>query len=211
MTELSKIAQKYYTDKGCTYYNSHCFTEVYDKYFQKFKDENRKIFILEIGVQFGYDLLMINEYFEGNCEIWGIDIDISNIRVEYPENIHIIEMNGADTQKLQEFYNSHLKASISTLPNFDIIIDDASHESEDIFTTLKFFYNKLAYNGIYIIEDLHYCGAEQVRNYLNNFNNNNYIDDELDTISNAIKICAVYNINSYCKCFNKSSCAVLQF
>ena len=41
MTELSKIAQNYLTDKGNTYINSHCYTEIYDQYFQKYKEENR--------------------------------------------------------------------------------------------------------------------------------------------------------------------------
>jgi hypothetical protein len=209
MTELSKIAQKYYTDKGCTYYNSHCFTEIYDSYFQKFKNENRKIYILEIGIQYGYDLLMINEYFEGNCEIWGIDINTSIIKADLPENVHIIEMNATDSQKLNELYHSNIVMSVNKIPNFDIIIDDGSHHSCDIFATLKFFYNKLSYDGIYIIEDLHYSGATEAKNYINNFN---HIDDELDKVTNNIKTSIIYNINSYCCDFgNRSSCAILQF
>ena len=133
MTELSKIAEKYLTDKGCTYYNSHCYTEIYDQYFQKYKDENRKVCILEIGIQCGYDLLMLNEYFKGNCEIYGLDIDLSTFEINYPNNIHILEINATDINAINNCYNSVRKYSICEIPLFDIIIDDGSHDAIDIF------------------------------------------------------------------------------
>ena len=214
MTELSKLAEKYLTDKGNTYYNSHGYTEIYDSYFQKLKNENRKIYILEIGVQCGYDLLLLNDYFEGNCEIYGIDIDIKQCKIDIPENIHILEMNGSNINELQKWYNNSIKYSVSQLPMFDIIIDDGSHTSSDIFNSLKFFYNKLSENGLYIIEDLHCAYSEEALNYLalGGFNNTNIKDNELKIIQQHMAICNMHYIyNNYNIHFKCSICCIIQF
>lgn len=209
MTELSKIAQKYLTDKGTTYYHSHYYTEIYDDYFQQFKNENRKINILEIGVQCGYDLLMINEYFEGNCEIWGLDIDLSNLQIELPSNIHVIEMNAADINELNNWYKSNEYNNIYTLPYFDIIIDDGSHQSNDILQSMIFLHDKLSKNGIYIVEDLHANCANMALQFitLNNINN-----DELINMQNKIIFKAVYyHQQQPIICEQNSICAILKF
>ena len=104
MTELSNIASKYLTDKGVTYLNSHKYTEIYDRYFNEFRKTTNKVFILEIGVQRGYDLLMINEYFKGNCEIYGLDIDLSNLEIELPDNIHVFEIDASNHENLAKLY-----------------------------------------------------------------------------------------------------------
>lgn len=210
MTELSKIAQNYYTDKGVTYYNSHCYTEIYDSYFKELKNENRKVYILEIGIQSGYDLLMINDYFEGNCEIYGIDINLNNLEIELPNNIHVFEFDAANLKNLTDFYKKFQTWSIIKLPQFDIIIDDGSHNSIDILTSLSFFYNKLSKNGIYIIEDLHANTAKDALYYLT-FNENK-CNVQMDNVTNKIKSNIIYyNYDSYCNDFKCSICAILRF
>lgn len=215
MTELSKIAQKYLTDKGNTYYNSHGYTEIYDNYFQKLKEENRKIYILEIGIQCGYDLLMLNEYFEGNCEIYGIDINIAQCRIDdIPSNIHIIQMNGANKDELEKWYNDNALYSMIKLPMFDIIIDDGSHASLDIFNTLKFFYDKLSDNGLYIIEDLHHDDAKDALNYIAfcGINGVSIADDGLKIVQQHMTNCNLHYIyTNYNKQFISSVCSVIQF
>ena len=209
MTELSLIAQNYLTDKGCTYFNSHCYTKIYDSYFQKLKNKNRKVYILEIGVQAGYDLLMINDYFKGNCEIYGFDIDLSNLAIELTDNIHVFELNAANISDLNEFYINNKIFATYNIPQFDIIIDDGSHWSQDILTSLSFFYNKLSRDGIYIIEDLHAESAKEALNYLtfNESNNINMVDVTKNIQSKTIH----YICNSYCIEYNSSICAVLIF
>lgn len=209
MTELSLIAQNYLTDKGCTYFNSHCYTEIYNSYFQKLKNKNRKVYILEIGVQAGYDLLMMNDYFEGNCEIYGFDININTLEVELPDNIHIFELNAASIPELNKFYSNLIHWSVNKMPQFDIIIDDGSHESQDILTSLYFFYLMLSYDGIYIIEDLHAESAKEALNYLT-FNESNNIN--MDDVTKNIQSKTIHYIcNSYCIDYDSSICAVLTF
>lgn len=210
MTELSKIAQNYLTDKGNTYINSHCYTEIYDQYFQQYKEENRKVYILEIGIQCGYDLLMLNDYFKGNCEIYGFDIDLSNLQVELPNNIHVFEIDATNAELINNWYNNHFFNinCMFKLPLFDIIIDDGSHHAIDIFKSLQIFYNKLSNDGIYIIEDLH---ADDDALYYLNFRNTN-LDINLDNITNKITSCIIYhNYNSYCIDYKSSICAILTF
>lgn len=210
MTELSKIAQNYLTDKGNTYINSHCYTEIYDQYFQKYKEENRKIYILEIGIQCGYDLLMLNDYFKGNCEIYGLDIDLSNLQVELPSNIHVFELDATNEELINNFLyeNSNIISGIYNIPKFDIIIDDGSHQAIDIFKSLQIFYNKLSNDGIYIIEDLH---ADNESLYYLNFRNTN-LDINLDNVTNKLASCIIYhNYNSYCIEYKPSICAILTF
>ena len=217
MTELSKIASKYYTDKGITYFNSHGYTEIYDAYFKNLKNENRKVFILEIGIQAGYDLLMLNDYFDGNCEIYGIDINISTYQIKdkLPENIHLIEMDGSNINELVTWYNNSIKLnyeSVYHIPLFDLIIDDGSHCSEDIINTLIFFYNKLSNNGLYIIEDLHASQSSEILNYLTVTDTNTIQNEQLRNVFNKranMFINYIYN-NSNIE-YNSSIFAILQF
>jgi hypothetical protein len=61
MSELTILANKYGSDKGTVYGDKHNFTETYEKYFKSFKD--KKINILEIGVNDGSSLKMWYDYF----------------------------------------------------------------------------------------------------------------------------------------------------
>ena len=214
MTELSKIAQKYSTDKGNTFINSHGYTEIYDQYLKKYKDENRKIYILEIGVQCGYDLLMINEYFEGNCEIYGFDIDLSKMQLDLPDNIHVFELNATDSEAVYWWFDDRYNVAnnLCTIPMFDIIIDDGSHFSNDILKSLSIFHNKLANNGTYIIEDLHFENAKEALYFLN-FKESPYNEEyQLNNVINKMASCTIYhNYLSYCDAYKPSICAILTF
>ena len=154
MKELSYLATKYLTDKGVTWFNSHGYTEIYDYYFSKLKSLNRKINILEIGVQCGYDLDLFNEYFEGNCDIYGFDINLDNYKCEPKDNIHLFNINASDVNTLSEFYFNNMNFSTCRIPMFDIIIDDGSHIGYEQLSSLSFLYNKLSKDGFYILEAL---------------------------------------------------------
>lgn len=209
MTELSNIASKYLTDKGVTYLNSYKYTEIYDQYFNELRKNNNKVFILEIGIQRGYDLLMLNEYFKGNCEIYGFDIDLSNLEIELPDNIHVFEIDAADHEKLANLYKSKYKYALFDIPYFDIIIDDGSHKSTEILSSLLFFKDKLSDNGIYIIEDLHCELSSAALQYLMFYNKD--IDDQTK-LSSSLKSCNIYqSFKNTTYDYNRSICAILKF
>lgn len=151
MKALTYLANKYGTDKGNEIAYAHGFTEIYDEYFQKIAEkcysEHRKVNILEIGVLDAKSLYAYNDFFNGNCEIYGIDINDSCVELS-TENIHIYICNQSDRNEIKNFLNNvNIK--------YDIIIDDGSHISEHQIISLSSFHKYVANNGIYILEDLH--------------------------------------------------------
>ena len=50
--------------------------------------------------------------------------------------------------------HNFLKSVIDKYNNFDIIIDDGSHQSKHIITSFKYLFPYLNNNGLYVVEDL---------------------------------------------------------
>ncbi len=132
---LLEIGKKYPSTK-----NISGFIELYEKYFSKY--QNSEINILEIGVDDGHSLRIWREYFP-KANICGIDI------IEKKFTINNVEILKGDQTDL-----IFLKSIIQKYKNFDIIIDDGSHQSKHIIKSFKFLFFYLKSDGIYVIEDL---------------------------------------------------------
>ena len=132
---LIEIGKKYPTSK-----NVSGFIEIYEEYFKTIKD--KKINILEIGVDKGYSLRLWREYFTA-ANICGIDLYKKNFTIN---NVEILTGDQSDHSFLQTVVNKYHK--------FDIIIDDGSHLSKHIISSFKFLFPFLNDNGIYVVEDL---------------------------------------------------------
>ena len=132
---LIEIGKKYPSSK-----NISGFIQLYEKYFSSLK--NSKINILEIGVEGGDSLRIWREYFT-NANICGIDIDKKDFKID---NTEILQGDQSD--------KNFLKKLIDKYKNFDIIIDDGSHQAKHIIASFKFLFPHLNNNGIYVIEDL---------------------------------------------------------
>ena len=132
---LIEIGKKYPSSK-----NISGFIQLYEKYFSSLK--NSKINILEIGVEGGDSLRIWREYFT-NANICGIDIDKKDFKID---NTEILQGDQSD--------NNFLRTLIDKYKNFDIIIDDGSHQAKHIIASFKFLFPHLNNNGIYVIEDL---------------------------------------------------------
>ena len=132
---LIEIGKKYPSSK-----NISGFIELYQKYFFGYKDE--KINLLEIGVDNGDSLRIWREYFI-NANICGIDINKKNFTINDTE---ILIGDQSDYKFLQSIIDKY--------KNFDIIIDDGSHQSKHIIASFKFLFPYLNNSGIYVIEDL---------------------------------------------------------
>ena len=133
--KLIEIGKKYPSSK-----NISGFIELYQKYFSGYKDE--KINLLEIGVDNGDSLRIWREYFI-NANICGIDINKNNFTIN---DVEILTGDQSDYKFLQSIIDKY--------KNFDIIIDDGSHQSKHIITSFKFLFPYLNNSGIYVIEDL---------------------------------------------------------
>lgn len=140
--KLSEIYDQH-NDKLSVKWSS--YIEKYDELFLKYKE--KKINILEIGVQNGGTLEIYSKYFKQCQNIVGVDINPKCQNLKYSDDrIKVIIGNINDNE---------IKEQILNFPKFDIIIDDGSHSSQDIIKTFILYYNHLNDDGIYIVEDLH--------------------------------------------------------
>lgn len=127
---------QYGTDKGTV----HSYVSIYEKYLKDKKINN----LLEVGVAGGYSLLTWRDIYP-NASIIGIDIDTSKIKINDTKNISILKGDATNARIL-----TYLPEDIK----FDVIIDDGSHEINDIINTLVILLPVLDNNGLYFIEDI---------------------------------------------------------
>jgi len=130
---------EYHTDKGHTHNYIDGF---YEKEFALYKDKSIKI--LEIGIASGVSLLLWNEYFTNNTEIYGVDVNPDGVTEEVKKYNNIKTI----------FADGYHQSCANLLPNFDIIIDDGPHTLETMVSFIKLYLPKLNSNGVLIIEDV---------------------------------------------------------
>lgn len=145
MTTLEALAAKYGTDKL-----EHGYLPFYEQHLPK---EPKRI--LEIGVKEGKSLRMWAEYFP-NTEIYGLDLFVENDIKEVSASIFeviqpaqtfkLFRGNQCDWRLLEELRQY----------DFDVIIDDGSHNSRDQMMTFFGLFN----GKHYFIEDLHCCDEQ---------------------------------------------------
>tara|TARA_B100000768_G_scaffold177798_1_gene192551 strand:+ start:1911 stop:2543 length:633 start_codon:yes stop_codon:yes gene_type:complete len=199
---LVNISKKFKTDKF-----QHGFADFYNKILFNYKNNIKSIF--EIGILKGSSLLSWNEYFP-YARIYGIDknnIDMKN------NNIKTFVCHQNDEKLLNNI--------IKETGNFDIIIDDGSHDLDHQQISLGILFKNVNPQGFYIIEDLHtstnfYTNASNYKRKEDKSNSTlrmifNYIETKkikseyLDNtaceyIENNIKQCYLYHHNNGSKC-----------
>lgn len=138
--ELTQLAIKYKSDRHPG--SKHSYTPYYYNLFSARRKEIKKV--LEIGVGEGRGLRMWKDFFP-NAFMYGAE----NMpeRVFSEERIEIIPCDQAKKEDLLE-----LLLKIGT--DIDIVIDDASHKSEDQVSTCLTLMPHLKRDVIYIIEDV---------------------------------------------------------
>lgn len=147
MKRLDKLAIKNGTDKGSNFEDSHNYASFYEPYFEKYE----RPAILELGTYHGGSTRMFNDYYDGDCEIYTVDITASAYDyVSDMSNVHFF-LEDISTYEGVERLCEQLKGI-----KFDIILDDASHVSEQQFCCLYGLNKLLKEDGIYIIEDIHF-------------------------------------------------------
>ncbi|MGR3526140.1 MAG: glycosyltransferase [Paracoccaceae bacterium] len=122
------------------------YLSIYDKLFRDFRSRNVRI--LEIGIQNGGSLEVWAEYFPNFEKIVGCDIDETCSGLTYADDrISVVVGDATDPTTEQRI--------IGISGQFDIIIDDGSHESGDIIKTFARYFRHLAPGGLFVAEDLH--------------------------------------------------------
>ena len=131
-------------DKGGTDKNTcHSYIEnVYEKEFEIYRE--KKIDLLEIGIETGGSLKLWKEYFLNSESIVGVDITDAKIDQRY-KNIDGVTMY---------FDDAYDKNVSDTFDKFDIIIDDGPHTLESQLKSIELYLPKLKDGGLFIIEDV---------------------------------------------------------
>ena len=138
MASLCELATKYGTDKKP---ENHNYTPVYS-YLMAGKTVKR---VLEIGIAAGESLRMWEEAFP-EAEIWGIDHEESKM----------IDAGRIHTKLCDQGDVIALCALVKSLEGkqFDLIVDDGSHELKHQALSATVLMSLLAVDGFYVIEDV---------------------------------------------------------
>ena len=161
MKNLKQIAKKYKTTKKMMGY-----INIYEKYLHELK--NKKLNILEIGVESGESLRMFSEYFK-NSNIIGLDIVDKNYNIKRTDIFCGDQTDHNILSKIIKKYKS-----------LDIIVDDGSHKNDDIKNSFNYLFPKLNFGGLYIIEDLQ-------TSYISNWGGDGVNLNNEETVMNFIR------------------------
>lgn len=123
----------------------------YEFHLSKYIGKSPKL--LEIGIGGGGSLEMWVKYFGEGSKVFGVDLDPDYVNYDYG-NLKIRQTLG--DQNNSGFWNEFINDN----GNFDIIIDDGSHDSGHQITSLVSLFPYLNIDGTYIVEDTHTCYSE---------------------------------------------------
>ena len=153
---LDVLAFKYNTDKRIGAGN-HSYTEVYYNLLKEKRDKIEKV--MEIGIHKGGSLRMWRDFFPV-AQIYGLDnhkellFEADRIKCFFAE---------------QNEEASLLKTIDDIGKDFDLIVDDGSHEVEDQILSFKTFFPIIKNGGIYVIEDVFDENLDKVKTELKDF------------------------------------------
>ena len=146
MKRLTKLCNRYGSDKGTVGNDSHGFSEFYEQFFEGLEHPK----ILELGVRTGAFEKAISDFYDGDCDIYCVDIDNECKKyVEGYDNIAFFQCDCGNEDAIKELIEKFGDIE------FDVVIDDASHYWPHQFLSLLYFRRKVKDGGIFIMEDLH--------------------------------------------------------
>ena len=175
---LDKLFNYFGSDKSFYLGNSKTLAHGYSKFYTKNLDhlKNKKINILEIGSYAGASAAAFIKYFP-NGNVFCFDVNISNFEFE-SQKIHVfgIDINNENKVKktLTKIFNQH------RFSQFDLIIDDGSHNLKDILFSLNFFFQYLKGEGTFIIEDFKHPNYYQYNRNINHILVDEFLKNILD-------------------------------
>lgn len=120
------------------------FITIYDEIFVKYRTQ-KNFRLLEIGVQNGGSLQIWSSYFGPGSEIVGVDVDekvCTDLR--FPEGVTVRCMDVVAAEE----------SALQSLGSFDVIIDDASHNSLQVTRAFERLFPLLRPGGVFVVEDI---------------------------------------------------------
>lgn len=143
---MNSLKEIFISHQGNMIYKWHHYFSIYENHFNRLRNLNETIVIVEIGVLNGGSLQLWKKYFGPKAVIYGIDIHSDCLKYEEDQiNIRI----GSSADKL--FLNK-LKSEI---PQIDILIDDGSHRMNHQIVAFNNLWDSVSDKGLYLVEDTH--------------------------------------------------------
>lgn len=144
--EENKLKKFFYLKKGLFINKWDHYLDVYNIFFEKYKNAN-SINLLEIGVFQGGSLELWKHYFGNKLKIVGVDIMPKLKILENKKNNIFIEIGDqSDPNFLNYLSKKH--------GPFDIIIDDGGHQMNEQIQSFQSLLKNVKEGGLYITEDL---------------------------------------------------------
>ena len=180
-TELCDLGKIYNTDKSSqrldsSYIRNCCaYTVFYDALFRSQK--NSALNIAELGVLEGSSLRMWKDYFT-NANIVGFDNDNDFLeRYKCMYGLERVSLYPMDVHSEESIYNAFLE----TGRQYDIIIEDTTHQFQDQIRVIFKAYEFLKPGGVLIIEDIFRINKESdyfeaLSSILGNFQDYYFLD-----------------------------------
>src|SRR5258708_29439045 len=176
--KLTKLCNKYWTDKGDRAFGCHGYAAIYHSLFKGLSD--KEVSVCEIGLLHPDDrstpkapsLRVWRDYFP-RAKLFGFDIDdFSTVKIP---NCTIVRGDSSSRDDLK---------GLGDLGPFDIVIEDASHASHHQQITLAALFPFMKSGGLFCIEDLHWQpkdlepkDAPKTRDVIRNGYQSPYIQD----------------------------------
>jgi len=135
----------FYNNTGREIHKCVHYFEIYHKYFEKFR--NKKVKVVEFGVNHGGSIEMWKDYFGKKAKIIGVDINPQCKEVEnLKKNIEIYIGNQEDRNFLKRLFDE--------IGEVDIVIEDGGHMPKQQINTFEESWPYIKEGGIYLVEDL---------------------------------------------------------
>lgn len=149
-TELCALATKYQTDKTPfnLFSHRHPYTTIYNMFLNGLRTLARPLIIGEIGVLNGASIRMWNDYFgEVEKTIHAFDIEPNTLKsIESLPNVKTHVLDSGNVEQVNKTFIG--------LPQFDLLLEDASHCLGHQVTCLRECMKYVAVGGFLIIEDI---------------------------------------------------------
>lgn len=142
-----ELETAFFDHKGRAVHKWHHYLPLYDRYLKPYRDRDRAIRLLEIGVSKGGSLELWRGYFGPSATIYGIDIDPSCAAFD-GEGGNRIRIGSQDDP-------AFLGQVIAEMGGVDIVLDDGSHLASHQRASFDVLFPLLEDGGLYVVEDLH--------------------------------------------------------
>ncbi len=120
------------------------YFDIYERHLERFR--GKAPVMIEIGVMGGGSLAMWKAYLGAGSRIIGIDIDAS-CKAHEDDGIEVFIGSQDDPALINSIFKKY--------PHVDIVLDDGSHLMKHMIASFELMYQRVAQNGVYLVEDTH--------------------------------------------------------